>query len=228
MQIQTFNFEDRAIRTKLIDNNPFFCAVDVCKILDIVNGRDAIKKLDAGDVVLTDTPTNGGVQKASFINETGLYALIFQSRKPEAKKFQKWVFSEVLPQIRQSGKYEVQASLPQNYLDALKALVKSEEEKIQLQDKNIKYSQVIEEFTHEKDVYSIRESAKRLRIFEKELRKKLFEFEWLMYSGGEYYWKATVVRSKYGEHKAILLTNGKYKTQPMITNKGLEYLVNNL
>ena len=67
-----------------------------------------------------------------FINESGLYTLIARSNKPEARKFQRWVTSEVLPSIRKTGSYNVQKQVPQTYLEALKALVASEEEKEQL------------------------------------------------------------------------------------------------
>ena len=67
-----------------------------------------------------------------LINESGLYSLTFASRKPEAKAFKRWVTSEVLPCLRKTGSYSVQPTVPQTYLEALKALVASEEEKEQL------------------------------------------------------------------------------------------------
>lgn len=67
-----------------------------------------------------------------LINEPGLYSLIFSSKKPEAQQFQRWVTSEVLPSIRKTGSYSIQKQLPTTYLEALKALVASEEEKEQL------------------------------------------------------------------------------------------------
>ena len=73
--------------------------------MDISNPRDAKTRLNEKGVVTTDTLTNGGIQAMSYINESNLYKLIFQSRKAEAEKFTEWVTSEVLPDIRRYGMY---------------------------------------------------------------------------------------------------------------------------
>lgn len=89
-----------------IKNEPWFVAKDVCEMLGIGKYRDAISTLDddeKGCPVIVDTP--GGPQEMATVNESGLYHLIFQSRKPEAKQFRKWVTSEVLPSIRRFGYY---------------------------------------------------------------------------------------------------------------------------
>ena len=105
---KTFYFNStQGVRMQMIENAEYFCAKDVCDILGIKNGRDALNRVDEGDVVLTDTLTSGGMQKVSFVNEAGLYALIFQGRKEEARQFKKWVFKEVLPSIRKTGSYAV-------------------------------------------------------------------------------------------------------------------------
>lgn len=93
------------IRTVLIDNEPWFVAVDVCKALEIKNSRDALGRLDDDEkgVVLTDTL--GGEQTVATVNEPGLYSLVLGSRKPEAKEFKRWVTHEVIPTIRKTGGY---------------------------------------------------------------------------------------------------------------------------
>lgn len=93
-------------------NEPLFCAVDVCKALGYANGRDAIAKhVSEDDVAKCDTIDNlGRTQTASFVNESGLYSLIFGSKLDSAKAFKKWVTSEVLPTIRKSGGYMVAKS----------------------------------------------------------------------------------------------------------------------
>lgn len=101
-----FNFESREIRTLLINDQPWFVAVDVCQALEIRNNRDAISRLDEDErgVATTDTPS--GRQAMGVINESGLYSLILTSRKATAKRFKKWVTAEVLPAIRKHGRYE--------------------------------------------------------------------------------------------------------------------------
>lgn len=94
------------IRFQMIDGESWFCVSDVCQILGYANARDALNKhVDEKDVAKCDTLTNGGMQKTNFINESGLYSLIFGSTLPIAKEFKRWVTSEVLPSIRKNGAY---------------------------------------------------------------------------------------------------------------------------
>ena len=92
------------------DFDPWFVAVDVCKVLDIQNIRQNLTALDddeKANVYITYTSSNGVTQrrKVNVVSEAGLYRLIMSSRKPEAKKFQRWVYHEVLPSIRRYGYY---------------------------------------------------------------------------------------------------------------------------
>lgn len=84
---------------------PYFIAKDVCDLLGLTNSRKAVKDMDDDEKGVTIGYTPGGPQEMATINESGLYHLIFQSRKPEAKAFRKWVTSEVLPSIRKNGYY---------------------------------------------------------------------------------------------------------------------------
>ena len=92
------------IRTAGTAENPLFCLADVCGALGLRQG-DVKQRLDEGVVSTQPLATAGGVQQANFVNEDGLYDVILDSRKPEAKKFRKWVTSEVLPSIRKTGGY---------------------------------------------------------------------------------------------------------------------------
>lgn len=77
------------------DGEPWWVAADVCAVLEIVNSRDAMGRLDADEKGVASTDTNGGAQQVGIINESGLYSLVLGSRKPEAKAFKKWITSEV-------------------------------------------------------------------------------------------------------------------------------------
>jgi prophage antirepressor-like protein len=92
------------IRTAGTSDQPLFCLVDVCRALDL-DVNNTVRRLDKGVCSKHPLATEGGVQFANFINEDGLYDVIFDSRKPEAKAFRKWVTSEVLPSIRKTGSY---------------------------------------------------------------------------------------------------------------------------
>lgn len=117
----TFNFGARPVRIVMRDGEPWFSAADVCSALEVKNYRDAARHLDDDErgVVLTDTPARnqhgpirGQFEQMLVVNESGLYALVLRSRKPEARKFAKWVTGEVLPSIRKTGMYAKPAALP--------------------------------------------------------------------------------------------------------------------
>lgn len=109
-QVEVFNFsqEKAPIRVQLINSEPWFVAKDVCEVLGIANHKDAASRLDEDErrgVGITDPI--GRPQTVTAVSESGLYSLVFQSRKAEAKKFRKWVTSEVLPSIRKKGYYGI-------------------------------------------------------------------------------------------------------------------------
>ena len=111
-QESLFSYHSQKIRTVIIDGTPWFCAKDLCQILAYKNSREALfKHVSFEDVTKRDTLTKGGKQALSYVNESGLYCLIFGSKLPAAKEFKKWVTSEVLPTIRKEGQYSVNNSL---------------------------------------------------------------------------------------------------------------------
>lgn len=106
--LQIFDFEDNAVRTLIGDNGEIlFHGADVCKCLGFQNPRQAMKThLTDDDVQELDTvDSKGRKNSANFINESGLYSLIFGSTKEEAVRFKRWVTHDVLPQIRKTGVY---------------------------------------------------------------------------------------------------------------------------
>lgn len=108
MNVIPFQFEAQSVRVVTDEGGePWFHANDVCVSLGYVNARDALAKhVDEDDVAKRDTIDNlGRNQQVNYINESGLYALIFGSAKPQAKRFKHWVTSEVLPTLRKTGSY---------------------------------------------------------------------------------------------------------------------------
>lgn len=99
--------ENVSVRTKVIDGVPWFVGKDVCDLLGLVNSRKSLQALDEDEKGVTNCYTLGGNQNLTFINESGLYHLIFISRKPEAKAIRRWVTGTVLPSIRRTGSYSV-------------------------------------------------------------------------------------------------------------------------
>lgn len=121
--IVPFDFNDNPLRTVTVDEATWFNVPDACSILDVANPSDVLKRIDPRDIRRSDAlasndPTLtcesdpfvirdslGRWQAPNWVNESGLYDLIFESRKPQARAFRRWVTSEVLPQIRRTGQY---------------------------------------------------------------------------------------------------------------------------
>lgn len=109
-KVVPFTYQGSQVRTVKINGEPMFVAIDVCQTLGISNSRDAISRLDSDEVFVSEFPTGSGVLRShQVVTESGLYHLIFRSTKPEAKRFRKWVTSEVLPALRRAGLYELSA-----------------------------------------------------------------------------------------------------------------------
>jgi prophage antirepressor-like protein len=105
-QALKFNASDKQLSPILINSLPYFVAVEVCDILELGNVSEAIRRLDDDEKLTSVVMRSGQNREVNLVNESGLYNLIFQSRKPAAKLFRKWVTGEVLPAIRKTGKYE--------------------------------------------------------------------------------------------------------------------------
>lgn len=108
----SFSFESFSVRTLGTPELPLFVANDVCSALGFGNGRQAIAShVDPEDLIKSEIETAGGRQVVNCVNESGLYALIFGSKLESAKRFKRWVTSEVLPAIRKTGRYEAQETI---------------------------------------------------------------------------------------------------------------------
>lgn len=118
-ELQIFSNEEFGqVRTVVIDNEPYFVGKDVAEALGYSNTRDALAKhVDVEDKA--DVAFHDGSQKRTVvgINESGLYALVFGSKLETAKKFKRWVTSEVLPTLRKTGSYEVHRKSPMQLLE---------------------------------------------------------------------------------------------------------------
>ena len=101
-EIQLFTDGEFNMRTAVVDGEPLFCLVDVCKVLDIQNPSKVAQRLDDDERTKLELGRQG---ETNFITESGLYAVILRSDKPNAKSFRRWVTSEVLPSIRKTGGY---------------------------------------------------------------------------------------------------------------------------
>jgi prophage antirepressor-like protein len=102
-------FENQRVRIVVRDGQDWWVAADVCRVLGISNARDAIARLDEDEKTTVANPDGGGhAHTLNLVNQFGLFTLILTSRKPDAKRFKRWVTHEVLPAIRKYGTYSVQ------------------------------------------------------------------------------------------------------------------------
>ncbi|HBI8868956.1 Bro-N domain-containing protein [Acinetobacter baumannii] len=121
MQLQIFEFESDDsnldnLTTIEIDNEIWFVANEVCRLLDIKNASDAVSRLDDDEKQTSVIPISGQNRQVNLISESGLYALIFKSNKPSAKQFRKWVTKEVIPSIRKKGSYGINRLETPNFI----------------------------------------------------------------------------------------------------------------
>jgi prophage antirepressor-like protein len=120
MQLLIFQFDDditmNDLTTVEIDGEPWFVAADVCKLLDIKNVTQALNRLDEDEKLPYVINRAGQSRNLNLVNESGLYALIFRSKKETAKQFRKWVTKEVIPSIRKKGVYGIDRVQTPNFV----------------------------------------------------------------------------------------------------------------
>ena len=103
-ELQVFNNEEfGSVRTVEINGEPWFIAADVCRSLDLSNPTTSMERLDEDEKAKFNLGLSGG--ETNCVNEYGLYSLVLGSRKPDAKKFKRWITHEVIPSIRKHGAY---------------------------------------------------------------------------------------------------------------------------
>lgn len=225
-EIKNFvNEQFGTIRTIVIDDMPWFVAVDVAAALGYATPRDAIARHCKG-VVKRDTPTSSGVQQMSYINEGDLYRLIMKSKLPSAEKFENWVMNEVLPSIRKHGIYATD-SVIDNILNnpdfGIELLTKLKEERAA----RVKAEQRNAVLMHVNKTYTMTEIAKELGLKSAiELNKMLSEMHiqykvnntWIMYSDYS--------NLGYEEIKQEVLDSGAVVYHRRITQTGREFIIN--
>lgn len=125
--VQLFEYSGHEVRSILIDNEPWFIASDVARVLEYRAAPDMTRRIDDEDKGYAKVRTPGGEQELSILNESGLYDAVFRSNAEGAKKFKRWVTAEVLPAIRKSGSYSASPQVPQSYAEALRELASNVE-----------------------------------------------------------------------------------------------------
>lgn len=221
-QIINFEFTGRAVRVVDRDGEPWFIAADVCAVLDISNSRDAVSRLDEDDKGVATTDTPGGAQSVGVVSESGVYSLVFTSRKPEARAFKKWVTSEVLPAIRNTGMYAV----PKTLSGALR-LAADQAEIIERQNLELANArpavQFLEQYVETRSTKSLREVAKVLGQREREFITKLHADGIIFKQAGSWYPYADYHHRGYFDVKTGE-ANGHAFNQTRFTPSGIAWI----
>ena len=224
------------IRTTRDENGePLFCLTDLCKVLEL-RAPDVKRRLDDA-VVSTHTVKDslGRKNLLSFVNEDGFYDTVLDSRKPEAKAFRKWVTSEVLPQIRQTGGYipvkeeDDEKTILCKALLIYKRTIEEKDAILEQQKPKVMFADAV---TSQEDSILISEMAKLLTQNGYEIGRTRF-FRWLRENG--YLFKHStepiqkwVERGIFDTHVTIINTNHGQRESitTKVTGKGQKYFIN--
>ena len=155
-EIIPFGYDDQLVRTVVIDGMPWFVAKDVCEVLELSDVNKTVSKLDEDEKLIRKLFVSGQNRDMIIVNESGLYTLIMRSNKPEAKRFRKWVTSEVLPSINRTGQY----TMPQLVETRLAAMEKM------LADNASRSEEIIKELAVMKDQFETMDVLQRDMLFE--------------------------------------------------------------
>lgn len=209
------------IRGLAIDNEPWFVGKDIATALGYKDPKDAIKKhvdnedkkiLKGQNAPLENIPNRG----ISIINESGLYSLILSCKLPNAKKFKRWVTSEVLPEIRKTGGYNGEKKLPQNYMEALECLieqVKENDELVKQVEEMKPKAEYFDAAVEAGSYMAIRDTAHVLGVKETFLTKFLVDYNYCYRANNKYRTLTPYAKS---------LQNGYFVAKEKFANKSLK------
>lgn len=182
---EPFSFDGFSVRVLRIDDCPWFVASDLCDVLDIQNAAQAVARLDDDERSMFNIGRQGEVY---IVNESGMYGLILGSRKPEAKRFKKWVTGEVLPSIRKTGGYGVHAPAVPQSLSAALRLAADQAEQIEAQQAQLALAApkvaFVERYVEATGLKGFREVCKLLKANEARFREFVTEKKILYKLGG--------------------------------------------
>lgn len=241
--LQLFNFEGNKVRTVFLNDEPFFVGKDVADVLGYSETNAMTKRLDEEDFI--SAKLEGMNMNSTLINESGLYSAIIGSRLPAAKKFKRWVTSEVLPSIRKHGAYMTDDTIEKaitdpDFLIKLATNLKEEkskrleaEQKLEIQKPKVLFADAVSDT---RGTILIRDLAKLIQQNGIDIGEKRL-FEWLRQQGylisrkGTDYNRPTQKSMELGLFKiketAIIRSSGAQTAiTAKVTGKGQLYLIN--
>lgn len=241
-EIQIFkNEEFGQVRTVLIEGEPWFVGKDVAEILGYSNPQKAIRAhVDEEDKGVNEMDTPGGKQNLTVVNESGLYSLILSSKLPNAKKFKKWVTSEVLPSIRKHEVYMTDNMLEKTIADPdymIGILTALKEEKILREKAQKEKAIAIEEkkdaeekrdlLIHTNKTYTTSEIAKELGINSAQKLNQILHIKKIQYKRNNTWIPyAKYAALGYTSTKQMINDHGIIVYSTKLTGKGRDFILN--
>lgn len=237
-EISVFNFHGNEVRVVKDDNGePWFVAKDICDVLELTNPTAAIAALDEDERSKFFLGRQGNT---NIINESGLYALVIRSNKPNARKFRKWITSEVLPSIRKHGGYIASngtESVEELYMRAMeslhaalerqKAITAEQTKQLEKQAPDVEYCNTV---LAAKNLHTVNSIATHLGTTAVRLNRLLLIHGYIYKKGGIYYPSASIRDKGYCDFHVVpyVKGNGEIATREHLkwTEEGRRFVIN--
>lgn len=227
-EVEIFNFETNKVRTKMLNNEIWFVGKDIANILGYSNTRkamaDHVSEEDKCGVTISDAI--GRRQIVTGINESGLYSLIFGSKKENAKKFKKWVTSEVLPTVRKTGGYQVKKMTNDEIVGQALRIEHDRAERLAVELSVTKpKAEMHDVFIEKGQAIGIREASKELNVKQNDLIDNLMNNGYVYRTKGDN-GKLQPIKKyvpKYFVLKSASVNGVEFTPQMLITPQGREF-----
>ncbi|WP_159259987.1 BRO family protein [Komagataeibacter xylinus] len=233
-----FRFEGKPLNVQADENGDlWFHAGDVCRVLELSNVTMTLRVLDEDEKGLKSIETLGGKQEVNCVTEPGLYKLISRSRKPEAKRFDRWVRHEVLPTIRKTGSYSIerQFDIPKTLSEALRLAADQAEEIEELKHENAALApkaQIHDKIADSDGLYNLNLSAKAANMPPRQFTSAAHQYGFIFRQGKK--WNAYSDKVKAG-HCHVKFASYRdrdgeehFSPQVFFTPKGIQALINRM
>ena len=236
------NEEFGKVRTVIMDGEPWFVLADICKILEISNSRMVAGRLEPDELMSVRLTSGGQHREMTAVSESGLYAVVLRSDKPQAKPFRKWVTSEILPTIRRTGGYVADEDMfIENYLPFLeepyKGLFRLQMMAINQLNERIRHDQPLVEFANQvagtENVIDMNAMAK-LAVEENIPIGRNRLFRWLRENGilmsDNLPYQKFIDRGYFAVKESVFEDGSMTKTyqQTFVTGRGQQYIIGRL
>lgn len=226
--VQTFDFNGLTLRALLVEGEPWFVLADLVKALGLTSTARVAERLREKGVSKTHTPTAGGRQLTTIIDEGNLYRVIMRSNSPAAEPFESWVTDEVLPAIRRTGAYEKPKTEAEKVLEVFELLrAQAEESRRELEVARPKVATYDKVLTPE-HTFGFRDLCKairdRLPVTEADVKRVLREKK-ILTPGFRLDVYSAAIDKGYAVRRPVGKWGGKERFQPRFTTKTLEWLL---